>query len=204
MPASRHTKRTGGSAVALLLTLFWVACSGKSTGEGSPSTSGQGAAGAGTSGRGGISSGDAGHAVGGSRGGGAASDGGGQVGVGAGGFHLPLPGGNSGNGGSPGASGGVAQAGVAGDAGDCDTNALWQALTRAAGATRCDLVDPPPEGDAVDQLHGAVVIDDEGRVVDNTGLTDAAKQGWLSELAGQRWLCLAGSTLGYSCQPIRG
>jgi hypothetical protein len=55
-----------------------------------------------------------------------------------------------------------------------------------------------------DQLHGAVVIDDEGRVVDNTGVTGAAKQGWLRELAGQRWLCLAGTTLGYSCQPIRG
>ena len=156
--------------------------------------------GAGTSGRGGTSSGDAGRGVGGS----AAGNVGGQGGAGAGGVHIPLTSGTSGNGGSSGASGGVEQAGVAGDAGACDTNALWQALTRGAGATRCDLVDPPPQGNAVDQLHGAVVIDDEGRVIDNTGLTDAEKPGWLSELAGRRWLCLAGTTLGYSCQPIRG
>jgi hypothetical protein len=190
MLASRQTKRAGGSAVALLLTVIWVSCGGKSTEEGPPAVSG-----------------DAGRGIGGSRGGGAAGDGGGQVGVGAGSVHLPLAGGTSGTSGSgrsAGASGGVAQAGFAGDAGGCDTNALWQALTRAAEATRCDLVDPPPEGDAVDQLHGAVLIDDEGRAVDNTGLPEPAKQEWLSELAGQRWLCLAGTTLGYSCRAIRG
>src|SRR6478609_2516083 len=145
MPASRETRRGGGSAVALLLTVFWLSCGGQ--GAAGAGAVGGTSAGAGTSGRGGSSSGDAGGGVG----GGATGDGGGQVGVGAGAVQIPLTGGSSGNGGSSGASGGVAQAGAAGDAAGCDTNALWQALTRGAGATRCDLVDPPPEGNAVDQ-----------------------------------------------------
>jgi hypothetical protein len=48
-------------------------------------------------------------------------------------------------------------------------------------------------------LRGAVVLDDEGRVVDVTGLTDERKKRWLDDLADQRWPCLAGQTIGYAC-----
>jgi hypothetical protein len=113
---------------------------------------------------------------------------------------LPIAGGNAG----ADASAGAAQAGAAGaDQGNCDPFLLWQAITRWAGAVSCDLVDPPPEGDMVDRLHGAVTLDEQGRVVDNTGLTGADKQAWLDALADQRWPCIAGSTFGYSCKPIQ-
>jgi hypothetical protein len=210
-PASRETERFSVYAAALILTVFWVSCGGESTGSSPASGSGgqsaasgagavggvgaPGGTGAGMSGLGAASSGEAGRGVGGN---GVGARGGASGGV------IPLTGGSSGAGGRSGASGGVEQAGAAGDAGECDSLALWRAITRGAGATRCDLLDPPPEGDAVDRLHGAVVIDDEGWVVDNTGLTGADKQEWLSDLGGQRWLCLAGTTLGYSCEPIRG
>jgi hypothetical protein len=47
--------------------------------------------------------------------------------------------------------------------------------------------------------RGAVVIDDEGRIVDVTGREGHAKQRWLDELADQRWPCLASQTIGYDC-----
>jgi hypothetical protein len=219
-PASRETERFSVYVAAFILTGFWVSCGGQSTGPSPASGSGgqsagsgagavggvgaPGGTGAGTSGSGAASSGEAGRGVGGN---GVGARGGASGGV------IPLTGGSSGAGGRSGASGaggrsgasgGVEQAGAAGDAGECDSVALWRAITRGAGATRCDLLEPPPEGDAVDRLHGAVVIDDEGWVVDNTGLTGADKQAWLSDLGGQRWLCLASTTLGYSCEPIRG
>jgi len=63
--------------------------------------------------------------------------------------------------------------------------------------------DPPPTGDEVNRFNGAVVFDDEGRLIDNTGLTGSEKQSWLDQFAGERWVCLAGNTIGYRCEGVR-
>ncbi len=94
------------------------------------------------------------------------------------------------------------QAGAAGNVDQaCDPNQLWaivvESATRGLGA--CDHVAPPGPGEPVDRLHGAVVIDSDGRVIDNTGLSGSEKQSWLEQLAGRLWPCLAGETIGYKC-----
>lgn len=92
--------------------------------------------------------------------------------------------------------------GAGGDGGDrCSVNALLEAITRqVGGVTWCGLanamLDPDEELSA---RRGAVVIDEEGRVVDVTGREGEAKQRWLDEMADQRWPCLAGQTVGYQC-----
>ncbi len=90
--------------------------------------------------------------------------------------------------------------GAGGKDGDCDPATLWRALGTAGGFLVCreasphlDPTEKPGPG------RGAVVLDADGRVIDNTGLEGAAKQAWLDDLAAQRWPCLAGETLGYSC-----
>jgi hypothetical protein len=55
-------------------------------------------------------------------------------------------------------------------------------------------------GETLSKRRGAVVIDAEGRAVDNTGLKqEDEKQEWIEQVSDQRWLCLAGHTIGYKC-----
>jgi hypothetical protein len=49
------------------------------------------------------------------------------------------------------------------------------------------------------QPWGYIVVDNDGRVVDNTGIPATSRQAWLDKLADQRWPCLAGQTIQYSC-----
>jgi hypothetical protein len=91
-------------------------------------------------------------------------------------------------------------AGAGGEGGTCDAAALWRAIGTAGGYLICLPASPDLEPtEKRGPGRGAVVLDDDGRVTDNTGLDDAAKQAWLEQLAGQRWPCLASRTLGYSC-----
>jgi hypothetical protein len=105
----------------------------------------------------------------------------------------------------PGGGAGLDSAGAAGanPDGDCEGEAwlsLWDAITTASvGRGQCFIQDPPPMGEMVDRRHGAVVIDGDGRVIDNTGLTGIEKQPWLDALADRRWPCFAGRTIGYRC-----
>jgi hypothetical protein len=71
----------------------------------------------------------------------------------------------------------------------CDTAALWAAITyRPNPFTSCF---PTRDGD---RWWWEVVLDD------NTGLLGAGKQAWLDSLANERWPCLAGQTLRYTCE----
>ena len=83
--------------------------------------------------------------------------------------------------------------------GECDPVALWKRVTAAAGLGYCDPASVPGPDEKLSRLRGAVVIDDDGRVIDNTGLKGDAKQSWLDELDSQRWPCLAGQVIGYKC-----
>ena len=56
---------------------------------------------------------------------------------------------------------------------------------------------PVPDGAVIDSNAFDVIVDSEGRVVDNTGLYGTAKQAWLDSLADDRWPCLAGQTIQY-------
>jgi hypothetical protein len=94
------------------------------------------------------------------------------------------------------------QAGAGGDLGDtCDVTALWTAIVgQTGGVTACWEASPMLEpGEELGPLRGAVVIDDEGRVVDLTGRTGERKQQFLDKVADKRWPCLAGQTIGYEC-----
>jgi len=101
----------------------------------------------------------------------------------------------------PGSTG--SEAGSGGESGDdaCDVAALWTAINTQAGVTACweasAMLDPDEEPGP---LRGSVVIDDEGHVVDNTGLrVPENKQRWLEQWGDHRWPCLAGQTIGYEC-----
>jgi hypothetical protein len=90
--------------------------------------------------------------------------------------------------------------GAGGDDGSCDQAALWRAIGTAGGFLVCRPASPelaPTEH--LGPGRGAVVLDTDGRLIDNTGLEGTTKQAWLDELANQRWPCLAGEILGYSC-----
>ncbi|HEX7507581.1 MAG TPA: hypothetical protein VF550_12460 [Polyangia bacterium] len=117
--------------------------------------------------------------------GGASTRSGGAGGAGGAGGIVPSQGGQTG--GRPdGAEAGSVDAA-------CETNALWRAITtRPNPFTSCY---PTPDGG----VGSDVVLDSEGRVVENTGLSGAERQNWLDNLSSQLWLCLAGRTLHYSC-----
>jgi hypothetical protein len=85
----------------------------------------------------------------------------------------------------------------------CESRLLMKAIVRGSvgGFGTCQFAPPPGDGEKLDRARGAVVLDREGRVIDNTGLNPTAKQAWLEELMDQRWPCLAGQTLGYTCRP---
>jgi hypothetical protein len=97
----------------------------------------------------------------------------------------------------------TSQAGSAGvgQEGSCDGAALTIAIINGAvgGLGNCTYLPANDGSGQVGRLRGAVVLDGEGRVVDNTGLTGASKQAWLDALANQRWSCYAGQTLQYLC-----
>jgi hypothetical protein len=59
--------------------------------------------------------------------------------------------------------------------------------------------DPGPDGSITD--GGYVVLDGDGRVIDNTifGSSYSMKQTWLDSLAGYRWPCLAGERITFDC-----
>lgn len=64
----------------------------------------------------------------------------------------------------------------------------------------CDVSTVPGESESLSRLRGAIVIDGDGRVIDNTGLKGSEKQTWIDGLADQRWLCLQNQTVGYKCR----
>jgi anaerobic magnesium-protoporphyrin IX monomethyl ester cyclase len=76
----------------------------------------------------------------------------------------------------------------------CDTNALWKAVTAASGGDECYADPSMPEGSP------QLVVDADGKVVDNTGISSTkVKQAWLESVAQSRWPCLAGQTVRYQC-----
>lgn len=144
-------------------------------------------------------------------GGSATSDGGAPSASGAasGGTGLAV-GGDPSDGGSCIMLGGGGKSGTAGAADlgagapnmSCDSGLLMTAILRGSlgGLGTCQFAPPPGDGEKLGRTRGAVVVDSEGRVIDNTGLNPTAKQEWLDELMDQRWPCLAGQTLGYKCK----
>jgi hypothetical protein len=86
--------------------------------------------------------------------------------------------------------------------GRCDERLLWDAIARAApiGAGYCMPFIPEydPPGAWIRSV-GYVVLDGDGRVVDNTELSGAGKQAWLDGLATLRWPCHAGQTMQSMC-----
>jgi hypothetical protein len=48
---------------------------------------------------------------------------------------------------------------------------------------------------------GHIVLDGEGRVIDNTifAPAESSKQAWLDSLADYRWPCLAGESIPFTC-----
>lgn len=76
----------------------------------------------------------------------------------------------------------------------CDTTALWQAVSAGGGGDYCFADPSMPEGSP------QLVVDAEGKVVDNTGISSTkVKQAWLDSVAQSRWPCLAGQTVRYQC-----
>jgi hypothetical protein len=99
-----------------------------------------------------------------------------------------------------GVAGREATAGEGGAGGDvCDPSALWNAITN--GITRAlGTCYPTDSASGLNGLlSGVVSLDEDGHVVDITGMTGARKQKWLDDLANQRWSCLAGQTIDYAC-----
>ena len=87
--------------------------------------------------------------------------------------------------------------------GMCDTSELWYALAhgcRTGGGGGCLRFVPEFDvGWGIITCVGYVVIDGDGRVVDNDWLTGAAKQAWLDGLATVRFPCLSAESLQYMC-----
>jgi len=188
-----------GLAIVVLLA---GACGGQSSVAQAPSGGSAGASAGGSSGTpgsvnpraGGSSgksaSGGAGSGDAGSNGSGAAATGGSSVarGGGAGQVEMPPPIGPAGAAGSAGEAGGV-----------CDSGSLWAALDSLVIGDCKEASPTLGEGEHLSKRRGALVVDDQGAVIDNTGLSGVAKQQWLDQLGAQRWPCLAGQTIGYKC-----
>lgn len=196
--------RDAGVAVLALATLAY-ACGGKSASRQSVETSDTGGAG-GVSGTGALAGSSSGGAAHGSAGGGAGTD----AGVSGG-----MAGSNDGMGGSGarqtgGGSGGtmpragatfIPPGGGSAGAGDaCSVNTLLKAVGNLVGVTGCSEASATLGPDEqLSSRRGAIVLDEDGRVVDITGRSGDAKQLWLDRLADQRWPCLADKTIGYQC-----
>jgi hypothetical protein len=80
----------------------------------------------------------------------------------------------------------------------CETGRLWSAVADAAlGVGRLGECYALPTG-----TYGAIVLESEGRVIDNTGTvyqSTGSKQAWLDSLSNESWPCLAGQTIPYQC-----
>jgi hypothetical protein len=103
---------------------------------------------------------------------------------------------------SQGGSAGIARDGAVGDSvviypsdSSCDLDRLEDAATSGGGFVMCEMF---VESSGL-PLAGEVVLDADGRVIDNTRLFGADKQSWLDSLANERWPCLAGQTIPYYC-----
>jgi hypothetical protein len=117
----------------------------------------------------------------------------------AGGATAAMPGSSATASGAPGDEPSAGAGAGEGPRSTCDLEALWRAiLVGTVGIGECQAKAPPPSGDYFGQ--GAVVIDHEGRVIDNTGIKGDEKQKWLDSLGGMRWPCLADQTIGYICK----
>jgi hypothetical protein len=86
----------------------------------------------------------------------------------------------------------------------CDQSKLWDEVAYSASLVFHDVYcgeipDPGPDGGIYD--GGYVVLDGEGRVIDNTifGSADSRRQAWLDSLADYRWPCLAGERIPFAC-----
>lgn len=105
------------------------------------------------------------------------------------------PGGRGGAGGPEGGAAGGASV-------TCSVNSLLNAIEIPLQQPIATCAEASPTlgpNESLSRRRGAVVIDDDGRVVDITGVSGDTKQEWLDNLADQRWPCLAGRTVGYSC-----
>ncbi|MGD0836199.1 MAG: hypothetical protein ABSB49_06090 [Polyangia bacterium] len=109
-----------------------------------------------------------------------------------------------------GGTGGQAdRATLAGDTGSawddaCDLYAIWGLLgMRDTGASLVETGCGPDNGILLDGTIGQLVFNENGQIVDDTnywaGPDGPSKSDWLTHVAGYRWLCLAGSTLAYTC-----
>jgi hypothetical protein len=109
--------------------------------------------------------------------------------------------GGAGGGGSSGHDGGTTDLGGSSTDAACDTGRLWKAVSDAAlGVARLGYCSPATS--TTTSATGSIVLDGEGRVIDNTGtnyLSTSSKQAWLDSLANDRWPCLAGQTIPYQC-----
>ena len=93
---------------------------------------------------------------------------------------------------------------AAGDAGAsdvCDENTLWVEITLGAvgGLGYCVPAPIPTPDEHIGMTRGAVILNEDGVVIDNTGLDPQRKKRWLDGLSNKRWTCLAGQTIGYKC-----
>jgi radical SAM superfamily enzyme YgiQ (UPF0313 family) len=85
----------------------------------------------------------------------------------------------------------------------CDLEKAGASVAAAVQSERCDVV--PTK----DYASDAVVVDGEGRFVEllnvvsgTPALTGAARQAWLNSVANDRWPCLAGQTVYFSCMML--
>ena len=78
----------------------------------------------------------------------------------------------------------------------CDTDKLWQAVSEnRVGGDYCEPVQPPEQG-----YWGTVFLDSTGRVVNiSDQLGNSVAQDWLDSVANDRWPCLAGQSIRYTC-----
>lgn len=92
-------------------------------------------------------------------------------------------------------------AGAAGASDVCDENTLWVEITLGAvgGLGYCVPAPIPTPDEHIGITRGAVILNEDGVVIDNTGLDPQRKKRWLDGLSNKRWTCLAGQTIGYKC-----
>ena len=92
-------------------------------------------------------------------------------------------------------------AGAAGASDVCDENTLWVEITLGAvgGLGYCVPAPIPTADEHIGMTRGAVILNEDGVVIDNTGLDPQRKKRWLDGLSNKRWTCLAGQTIGYKC-----
>jgi hypothetical protein len=83
----------------------------------------------------------------------------------------------------------------------CDLEKAGSSVAAATGVDFCSVAT------ANDYANYAVAVDGEGRFVELLGmpagtpaLKGSARQAWLNSVANDRWPCLAGQTVFFSCQ----